>query len=165
MENQVAEQQESNVKPEKAIIGIHGADKIHALLKNIPHKSTMVAVNRHKLGLIFYRPLANGRGYEANYQRRSWQKAKAKTRTELEEMLLDCHFILVDIAVLQKELELNGLSDEPIPVLLRLDHEIGAMVDTLEMRKSSEVKTAEYWQGQIDMIEMIQHKIRAFNQG
>lgn len=149
---------------ERLVIEIHGAANVLELLKNKPEDANYIAVPRHKCGSIFYRI---EQSIDVDYGHgQGWILNVFKSKSELEHNLRVASFILANIPLLEKELELydlvNGFKHS---CLKRIEQQIATKIETVDLRRKHDGR-AEYWKGHKEAFEIAQHMIRAaVNQG
>lgn len=139
---------------ETQIIQLHGAQNIRSLLNGRPQGATLIAVNRFKCGSIFYK-IENGIIFGC-YNENGWTQAKQGTIEQLNKDLNVASFLLVNIEVLQKELEIEDHKENAVHSKAKLmQQDVLSRIELVTLRRDDEGLNNGYWQGQIDALEVV----------
>ena len=149
---------------EKIILDMHGVRKTKALLKHIPKGATKIAVNLYKCGSIFYKE-KDHKIYVDYLIGQKWQLAQHTDFISLSESLQAISFVLVDIALLKKEIELRGYEDNvDLKRLEMLEQQVNTQIEKVDLRRehAEDANASEYWTGHAEAYEIVKHMIRNF---
>lgn len=144
----------------EAMVKLHGPKTIARLLLLKPSDASLVAVNRYKSALIFYKS-ENNYFYADYCNGRGWEKQRKQSLAKLTENLAACSFVLVESCALDAVLNGHEVQLERNQIL-----EIKSVIDTqfarVDSRRLYEKDKDGYWQGQYDLLEILQLVVQKY---
>lgn len=144
----------------EAMVKLHGPNTIARLLLLKPSDASLVAVNRYKSALIFYKS-ENNYFYADYCNGRGWEKQRKQSLATLTENLAACSFVLVESCAL--DAVLNGFEVQlERKQILEIKSIIDAQFARVDARRLHEKNKHGYWQGHYDCLEILQHVVRKY---
>lgn len=144
----------------QTMVKLHGVNILAPLLNSKPSDAAMVAINRYKSALIFYKT-ENNYFYADYCNGRGWEKQRKQSLEKLTANLAACSFVLLEIGALETVLGSYEVQIERRQVL-EIKSKVDSQFARVSTRREFEKNKDGYWQGQYDCLEIVQHIIQKF---